>query len=191
MGHSPGCRERQESGMHRGMHKENTSPKPLPGKMRGADFLIFVFCNQWGSKSGVLEIRSLGWDSDLRALPYSWREGRQATLEQTVWSEDHIDTQWEDCSLFLKCICERWHCPSRDKAAHSHHFTTPPPPPAQAQRQVLQVAKPDTDCLACSATNPTLLHSGTITLLGQTCFGPSMARPSPRRPMQVPATPGP
>lgn len=84
MGKSPGYRERQKNGMHRGMHKENTSLKPLPGKTKGAEFLVFVFCNQWGSKSVVLEIRGLDWESDLRALPYFWREGRQATLGQTV-----------------------------------------------------------------------------------------------------------
>jgi len=38
-------------------------------------------CNK-GSKTGVLEVPRLGWDRDLRVLPYYWREGRQATLAQ-------------------------------------------------------------------------------------------------------------
>lgn len=33
---------RRESGVHREMHKENTSPKPVAGKMRGADFCEFL-----------------------------------------------------------------------------------------------------------------------------------------------------
>ena len=33
-------RKVRESGVHRGMYKENTSPKPLAGKMRGADFVF-------------------------------------------------------------------------------------------------------------------------------------------------------
>ena len=28
----------RERGAHRGMHKKNTSPEPLPGEMREADF---------------------------------------------------------------------------------------------------------------------------------------------------------
>ena len=36
-GESPGYRERRESGAHRDKHKENTSPKSLTAKMRGAD----------------------------------------------------------------------------------------------------------------------------------------------------------
>ena len=53
-------RKRRESGAHKGKLKENTSPKPLARKGGG---LIFVsFCNQKGSKPGVLKVCCLGWD---------------------------------------------------------------------------------------------------------------------------------
>ena len=60
------------------------------------------FCKQQGSKTGVLEPCGLGWDRDLRALPYFWREVRQATPGQTVQSEDCLEHMEGDCSLFLE-----------------------------------------------------------------------------------------
>lgn len=53
-------RKVRESTTHREMHKENTTPKPLAGKIRGADFC--EFCNQQDSKTGVLEVYGLGWN---------------------------------------------------------------------------------------------------------------------------------
>ena len=41
--------------VHRGLHKENTSPKLLTRKTRGTDHII-SFYNQWGPKTGVLEV---------------------------------------------------------------------------------------------------------------------------------------
>ena len=43
-GGSPGHgkRSEREREAHRGLHKENTSPKPLAGKMSGADFRDFL-----------------------------------------------------------------------------------------------------------------------------------------------------
>ena len=41
-------------GSHKELHMEDTSAKPLTGKLRGADFLSFY--NQQGSRTGVLEI---------------------------------------------------------------------------------------------------------------------------------------
>ena len=32
----------RERAVHRGLHRENTSPKTLTGKMRGADFCKFL-----------------------------------------------------------------------------------------------------------------------------------------------------
>lgn len=63
-------RKVREAGMHRDRHKEITSPKPLVGETKDADFMSF--CKQQGSKD--LEVHRLGWDRDLRVLPYSWRE---------------------------------------------------------------------------------------------------------------------
>lgn len=64
-GGSADCGGRWEkSGVHRYMHKENTSPKLLAAKPKG---LIFMsFWNQWGLKDGVSEVHGLGWDRDLR-----------------------------------------------------------------------------------------------------------------------------
>lgn len=50
------CTRVRDSRSHKDIHKENTSPKPLFGKMRGAEF---EFCSQWGSKPGVLD--SFAW----------------------------------------------------------------------------------------------------------------------------------
>ena len=77
-----GRKGERERGVHRGSHKENTSPKPLTGKTRGADFLKFLqpvelkecsfrgpWCGQWWNPAGaavLLWIRradSLGADS--------------------------------------------------------------------------------------------------------------------------------
>ena len=51
--------------------------KPWLEKQEG---LIFVSsCNEWGFKTGVLEVYSLGLDKVFRALPYFRREGRKTT----------------------------------------------------------------------------------------------------------------
>ena len=47
-------RKARESGTHKDKHKGSILPKPLAGKMRGADFICF--CNQWSSKTGGLFI---------------------------------------------------------------------------------------------------------------------------------------
>lgn len=53
--------------------------------------LIFmIFCNKQTSKTRVLKADGLGCDEVLKALPYSWREGRQATLGQIAQSEHHL-----------------------------------------------------------------------------------------------------
>ena len=49
-------RERERR-VYGGLHKENTSPRPLTGKMRRADFQAFL--QQQGSKIGVLEVRGM------------------------------------------------------------------------------------------------------------------------------------
>ena len=41
--------------------KENVSPKPLAGEVRGADFLVFA--TNGGSKNGVLEVGRFGYNS--------------------------------------------------------------------------------------------------------------------------------
>ena len=51
----------RESGAQRGTHKENVSPKPLAGEVRGADFLVFA--TNGGSKNGVLEVGRFGYNS--------------------------------------------------------------------------------------------------------------------------------
>ena len=72
-------REVRESGLHGDMNK-NTYARTLVGKMRGIDF-----CEFWqpaGLKDGNFRGGMLGWDRDLRALPYSWRKSRQTTPGQ-------------------------------------------------------------------------------------------------------------
>lgn len=44
----------REREAYSGTHKDNTSPKPLPGKTRGADF--HEFCKEQGLKTGVLKV---------------------------------------------------------------------------------------------------------------------------------------
>lgn len=46
----------RERGAHRGVHKENTSPKALTGKKRGADFCEIL--QPVGSKTRVFEVCS-------------------------------------------------------------------------------------------------------------------------------------
>lgn len=48
----------RKSRTHKDMHRENTFPKPLSGKMRRADFLEFY--NQQGLKTGILKVGKLG-----------------------------------------------------------------------------------------------------------------------------------
>lgn len=84
-GGSLGHGERQGKGAHRGMHKENTSPKAISRKMKGADFGLFAPAKlkDWSFKGWWL-----GWDGALKGLPYSWREGRGVTWGQLAWSEE-------------------------------------------------------------------------------------------------------
>lgn len=74
-------RRATERGTHKGTHKLNISPKPLAQKTRDwiCEFL------QPGLKPRVLKINGLGWDGALRALHYSWGEGRQMTWGKTAW----------------------------------------------------------------------------------------------------------
>lgn len=68
--------EKGERRVHRGLHKKNTSPKPLAGKMRTHDFHEYfqaVTLKHWNFR-GLWP----GWDRAARALPYFWKEGRQA-----------------------------------------------------------------------------------------------------------------
>ena len=65
-----------------GPYKENTSPKPLAGKMGGAGFHDFL--QPGGSKTEVLEV--VAWlDRALRVLPSSCRAGRQ--VAQDRWQD--------------------------------------------------------------------------------------------------------
>ena len=50
------------------------------GKQEGMNFMSF--CNQQGSRTGVLKVGRLGWARALRSLPYSYREGRKTALGQ-------------------------------------------------------------------------------------------------------------
>lgn len=77
----PGCGERQEREKPTGEIKKRTLPKSH--KLGKGNGLIFKsFCNQRGSKIGVLKVREFGWHRSLRTLPYSWRKGRQADWGQ-------------------------------------------------------------------------------------------------------------
>lgn len=71
-------RKATERGVHREWHKENTFPKPLVQKPRGVDFHEFLPSVEL--KDCYLRASGLGWDRDLRVVPYSWRKGRQVTL---------------------------------------------------------------------------------------------------------------
>ena len=62
-GGSPGHGEMQENAQEHFL-------KAIGGENEKADFVSF--CNQPGSKTGVLEVCKLDWDRDLRALPYTW-----------------------------------------------------------------------------------------------------------------------
>lgn len=79
------------------------------------------FCNQEGSKIDILEVNRLGWNRELRALPYSWRKGTQATLGQRAQFEDRLK-HMKETLLFLECIYEKWHYLSRDKRVIRWHF---------------------------------------------------------------------
>ena len=82
-------REREkekERGAHRGLHKENISPKPLTGKTRGADFcevLQPAVLKDWSFRDPQCDLCEV-----LRALQCSYREVRQVTWGQTAQSED-------------------------------------------------------------------------------------------------------
>ena len=94
-------------GHTQGSHKENTSPKPLTGLMKGVDFYEFlqlVRFKDWSFKGC-----EHGWDKAIRVQSYSWKKGGQATLGQTAQSEDHLRHMVRDHSLFVEHICERWH----------------------------------------------------------------------------------
>lgn len=69
---------------------EEHFPKPLAGKMRGADFPQFFKLQ--GLKTGVSKVSRLGYDRVLGAPPYCWREGGQIILGQTLWKQ-----QSEEC----------------------------------------------------------------------------------------------
>ena len=60
-------------------YTQKSSPKPLAGKTREADFLEF---HQQVSKPGVLAVGGLGWERGLRTLPCSWKEGRRTIRER-------------------------------------------------------------------------------------------------------------
>lgn len=70
-------------------HKENTSLKPLAGKIKGANFVSF--CNQWCSETGVSEVSRLGCLKKLGVVMCnSWSRDRQTTLRKTARSEASI-----------------------------------------------------------------------------------------------------
>lgn len=54
--------------------------------------------------------KSFPWNTirALSILPYSWREGMQATRGEMAPSEDYLKHTGRDCLLFLESICERW-----------------------------------------------------------------------------------
>lgn len=79
-GGSPDHKERRERAVHRGLHKENTSPNLLTGKMRGIDY--HKFSQHWSSKTKVLEVHSMA-SVDLGIVVLLWRR-RSEAQEQTV-----------------------------------------------------------------------------------------------------------
>lgn len=119
-GRNPGPRERWKNKVHRDMHK-NTSTMPLTGKTRGANFYEFLQsrkCKDWR----FIGLR-LGWDRDLRVLPYSWREGRQGNPEACCMIKG-LPKVHRKRLFFLEHISEKWDCLFRVKRTSQHHFSS-------------------------------------------------------------------
>lgn len=98
---------------HRGMHK-NTSPKPLAGKRRRADFPKFL-------QSAELEDRSFKGQQ-------AWREGRQTNLGQTVTSEEcprHTVGKLFTCGAHLREVAFG-EAPLTGQKSWERHFPTLP-----------------------------------------------------------------
>ena len=73
--------ERAKEGReHKGTHN-NISPKPW-GKTRRAEFYEFLQKSEHNSCS--LKVGRFGWDGVKKALPSSWREGRQTKWGQVA-----------------------------------------------------------------------------------------------------------
>lgn len=64
----------RERGVHKGLHKKNTSSKTLTGKPRGNDF--YKFLQPARLKDWCFRGPEHGWCGSLRALQFSLREGQ-------------------------------------------------------------------------------------------------------------------
>ena len=80
-------REREKEESAQGYAQREQVPKAIGFKNERSRFLCFR--NQQGSKPGVSEVR-LGWDTALRVLPYSWKEGRKTNHPQPPHRKHHL-----------------------------------------------------------------------------------------------------
>ena len=114
--------EKGERDKHTGMHKENTSLKPLLGKWEG---LVFVSSwNQQGLETGVLKVGRLGW---IEASGHCPAPGEKADgMEIVIWRmpQAHRGTLF---TLLGASLRGRFtHMPLQDKGACGHHFPSLP-----------------------------------------------------------------
>ena len=121
---------------YREVHRENESPQQLTWKARGAKFQEFL--QPMGLKHGVLKVRGLGSDRDLRALGLLL-ERRQRKHHTDIQHgnrdlKNAQDTQLGSYLLILEHVPEKQHSekdPSRNKelafsflASQHKHSTT-------------------------------------------------------------------
>lgn len=120
-GGSPYQREYERS-IHKGLHKKNTSLKPLTGKRRGADYCEFlpaVEFKDWDFRRPHMARVEPGRHS---CAPVE-KEGRGLGTESMVWGFPGL--HWERQFPFLEYIWKMWHCLSGDKRTNGCHYAAP------------------------------------------------------------------
>ena len=119
--------EKGKRGAPRGMHKENISPKPLAGKMRGAD--LGEFLKQVGLQDWSFRGQGLGRVRTLRALHCTWEKAGKHPLGQAMWK--HIGhTVGRLLALLAVCPWEVVFIEAPLWGQRSRRVSFPSPPPS-------------------------------------------------------------
>ena len=138
---------------------------------------------------GLSKVSSLGWDTSLRALAYSWREGSKVLAGRwhgNSYLYNAWCTQWGDYILILGSIPERQSSKKGTKELGQRSWVVPFPSSAPQHKHRATCWKQGNSHTNLLTPSPTFLCSGETRLLGQACLGPRGAGPFSRRPAEAP-----